>query len=348
MMTFVTLFDSFYLDKGLVLYDSLEKAAPGDFRLYIFCFDEKSKEILDKEKCSSKEAGKGNLENAVILSHKDLERKYPKLLKLKEERSKAEYCWTCTPASIEYVLNEFDEESCTYIDADLYFFANPQPLFEEIEKSGADIVITPHRFSDSAKDRRIEKRSGKYCVEFNYFNRSNNAAGCLSWWKERCFEWCFHLYEEERMGDQKYLMKFSSLFDNVHELKHLGGGVAPWNFAQYEAADESGNIVLREKKSGEEFALIFYHFQNIRFISETKLNISSETHDKKTKLMVYMPYLKEIFKKRDYLKESYDVDFGVKKIYSSNKLIGFLQGTILRFRVKSLSDIVDMKKETVK
>ena len=56
------------------------------------------------------------------------------LLKLKEERSKAEYCWTCTPVTIEYVLKHFKEPSCTYIDADLYFFADPQVLFDEMEQ----------------------------------------------------------------------------------------------------------------------------------------------------------------------------------------------------------------------
>ena len=64
------------------------------------------------------------------------------------------------------------------------------------------------------------RRSGKYCVEFNYFDQSKNAKKALGWWKEKCFEWCYHLYEPERMGDQKYLEKFPILFKGVHELHH--------------------------------------------------------------------------------------------------------------------------------
>ena len=48
MLNFCTLFDSYYLDKGLALYHSLCKATD-DFDLYVFCFDEKSYEILTEK-----------------------------------------------------------------------------------------------------------------------------------------------------------------------------------------------------------------------------------------------------------------------------------------------------------
>ena len=44
-MNFCTLFDSYYLDKGLALYASLDKVCE-NFTLYIFCFDDRSYEIL--------------------------------------------------------------------------------------------------------------------------------------------------------------------------------------------------------------------------------------------------------------------------------------------------------------
>lgn len=51
------------------------------------------------------------------------------LLALKRERSKAEYCWTCTSVIIEYVLNHFLVQSCTYLDSDLYFYSDPKIIF---------------------------------------------------------------------------------------------------------------------------------------------------------------------------------------------------------------------------
>lgn len=329
-MIFTTLFDSFYIDKGIALYRSLERFC-ANFTLYIYAFDEKSFEILSDLELS----------NARILRKEDLEEAYPILTEIKKNRSKAEYCWTCTPLSIEYVLDRFKEDNCTYIDSDLYFFSNPQILFDEIRDTDESVIITPHRFEDSIRGRRLCQRSGKYCVEFNYFNQSEDSREVLMWWKERCFEWCYHLYEPDRMGDQKYLEKFPVLFKGIHELSYLGGGVAPWNLAQYELVDSSSELKFRVKAKNErEFNLIFYHFQNIRYLSKNVVNICSDTHDKEMKRAIYLPYLREIESIRSMLFAQYGLDFDVKKKYSSNKLIAFLQGTVLRFKVKSLSDII--------
>ena len=46
MINFCTLFDSYYLDKGIALYKSLERVS-NDFMLFIFCFDERSYDILN-------------------------------------------------------------------------------------------------------------------------------------------------------------------------------------------------------------------------------------------------------------------------------------------------------------
>ena len=331
MMNFCTLFDSYYLDKGLALYNSLKNNSD-NFRLFIFCFDDQSKDVLESL----------DLSNTVILHHSAIEDE--KLLKLKSERSKAEYCWTCTPVIIQYVLDNYDVDSCTYIDADLFFFNDPQILFDEIKKKRANVVITPHRFANNKKDQKLCKRSGKYCVEFNYFDQSENAREALSWWRKKCAEWCFHLYEPERMGDQKYLEKFPVLFKGVHELQHLGGGVAPWNLRQYcYVKNDKIHIWLREKNSGNEFPIVFYHFQNLRYLSKDYVNIGSETNSKIIKDVIYIPYLVEVEKCRKILKE-YGIEFSVQKKYSSNKFIAFLQGTILRFRIKSISDIYSLKK----
>lgn len=331
MMTFCTLFDSYYLDKGLTLYRSLENCTK-DFQLYIFCFDDKTYEVLNDLE----------LERAVLIHHSEIEN--GELLKLKVERSKAEYCWTCTPVIVEYVLKHYQQPDCTYIDSDLYFFRNPKALFDEIREVKANVVITEHRFPDNLIGSRLRKRSGKYCVEFNYFDNSRNAMEALTWWKYKCFEWCYHLYEPERMGDQKYLEKFPELFNGVHELAHLGGGVAPWNLGQYRLCRlEQYKPVLKEKRTGKEFELIFYHFQNIRYLSENKVNVSSGSYSKETKDAIYLPYLKEIERNRGLLRK-YGIVFSVKKIYSSNKLIAFLQGNILRFKIKSLSDIYDLNR----
>jgi hypothetical protein len=332
VLNFCTLFDSYYLDKALALYHSLESVT-SNFILYAFCFDDKSYGILSEKAYA----------HMQVLHHSCFETEG--LLKLKKERSKAEYCWTCTSVIIEYVLEHFQVESCTYLDSDLYFYADPQILFDEIKSKEADVIIVPHRFKDSRKGRQMEERNGKYCVQFNYFRKTSKGRKVLKWWKEQCFEWCYDIPEPDRMGDQKYLNYFMRNFEGVYELEYLGGGVAPWNLEQYQFCEENYKKWMMTTKSGETFELVFYHFQNIRYLPGNKVNIKSQTKDKGLKYKIYIPYLLEIEKIRKDLKREYGLSFEPKKLQrSSNKLMGFLQRNFAAFKIQTPSDILDLNK----
>lgn len=331
MLYFCTLFDSYYLDKGIALYNSLQKVS-NNFKLFIFCFDNKSYEILKNI----------NFPSVEVIHHSAFEN--TSLLEIKKERSKAEYCWTCTPVVIEYVLNHYEVEACTYIDSDLYFYSDPQILFNEIDSAMADVTIVEHRFKNNSYGRKLEDRNGKYCVQFNYFRQNANAKNVLKWWKEKCFEWCYDIPEPDRMGDQKYLNKFSTLFNGVHELKHLGGGVAPWNLEKYQIVHSKGNEIWLREENGEKFILVFYHFQNIRYMPGRKVNIKSQTKNKKLKYSIYIPYLKEIEAIREMLIEEYGLDFNPRKLKrSSNPIIGLLQRYFASYKVRILSDVISIK-----
>ena len=47
MMIFCTLFNSGYLDKGIVMFQSLQKVT-NDFKLYVVSFDDKCFEVLQR------------------------------------------------------------------------------------------------------------------------------------------------------------------------------------------------------------------------------------------------------------------------------------------------------------
>ncbi len=332
MLHFCTLFDTSYLDKGIALYKSLE-CVTTNYILYIFCFDDRSYEILNEF----------SLSHAVILHHSIFETET--LLELKNKRSKAEYCWTCTPVIIEYVLNNYRVDSCTYLDADLYFYANPQILYDEFLSVNADAVIVEHRFKDNRYGRKLEKRNGKYCVQFNYFRQSKNAKKILEWWKNKCFEWCYDIPETDRMGDQKYLNKFTSLFNGVHEIQHLGAGVAPWNLEQYDLYSVNDSKIFLKSKDGSIFPLIFYHFQNIRYMPGRRVNIKSQSKKRTLKYIIYIPYLREIEEIRSMLMERYEISYKAKGIIrSSNVIVGLLQKNFAAFKFQSPSDIVNLNK----
>jgi len=327
MFIFCTLFDSKYLDKGIALYESL-CSVEADFKLYVFAFDQTAYEVLKSQ----------NFEKMRLVSLQEFET--DQMLKVKQERSAAEYCWTCTPITIDYVLREYNEPHCTYLDADLYFFASPKVLIQELQEAKKSVIITEHRFPLSEQEQMME-RAGKYCVQFNTFLNDEQGKEILETWKEQCLDWCFYTPNGERMGDQKYLETWTTDYSCVHELQHLGGGVAPWNISQYTLLDEEKKLLLYNESS---FSLVFYHFQNIRYLPLDLVNLRSGTKDRKLKNAIYRPYLKHIEMIRAMLQKEYQLVFSIKKSYYQNPILRFIQNYIMPFKVTSLSDIVSLKK----
>lgn len=233
MINFCTLFDSFYLAKGLALYRSLQSVS-SDFHLFVMAFDEKSFRFLKQMEC----------ENLTVQWLNNFET--PELLAVKAERTRGEYCWTCGPSVIHYFMTTYNLPSLTYIDADMMFYSNPQVLFDEI--GDADIAVSPHFIEHEA--------AGKFCVQFNYFKNSAEGMRALVWWKDCCIEWCYNKYEDGKYGDQGYVEQFPSLFNNVHIMEHRGTGVASWNMNSYSFHTEDNSIIYK----GVTFPIVFFHY----------------------------------------------------------------------------------------
>lgn len=249
MMIFCTLFDSAYMSRGIAMYRSLCRQC-NDFHLYVFAFDDYSYNFF---LCN-------NFDHITVISLKDFEDE--KLLLIKKERSRGEYCWTCTPSTILYVLEHYNVDSCTYIDADLFFFSSPKVLIDEVGEDS--VMITEHRYT---KQYDQTKTSGKYCVQFVFFRNDKRAHRVLDWWREACLEWCYNKQEDGKFGDQKYLDDWCTRFEGVHELQHLGGGVAPWNMQQYVFTNREGKIYGVENSTQKTFEVIFYHYHALLFLS---------------------------------------------------------------------------------
>jgi len=276
MINFCTLFDSHYISRGLALYESLCRHC-GDFRIYIFAFD---------NQCAGALATL-NLENATVITLEEFEDE--ELLALKPTRTRAEYCWTCTPSTILYALDKLKLESVTYLDADIYFYDSPGPLLEEMGDDS--ILITEHRYSPRY-DR--SQKSGRYCVQFMTFRNDLRARIALDWWRNACNEWCYARYEEGKFGDQKYLDDWPRKFEGVHVLEHLGGGVAPWNVQQYEIFKKGEKLFGREFRSRAEFNLIFYHFHPLKFYAGGKIDLGGYRLSEDVKKLIYGPYIERL------------------------------------------------------
>jgi len=307
MINFCTIFNSSYLSRGIALYESL-KLNFQNFKLYVLLLDEKSYKVFTDLK----------LQDVVLVSLHDFESE--ELLKVKKVRSIGEYCWTCTPAIIKYCIEKYNLDDCTYLDADLYFFNNPDGLLNEL--GNKSVLVTEHRYTPKYDQ---SKTSGKYCVQFMTFK--NNAYGMqvLNWWRDRCIEWCYARYEDGKFGDQKYLDDWVTRFESVHELQHLGGGVAPWNMTQYQYRLENNQVVLNS--NGKDYPLVFFHFHALK-IHDDKYDLGIYDLNEDIVNHIYRPYLmhlEEIDKKLRSM--GYDFNWHAKSIFNTT-----LRGKFSRFK----------------
>jgi hypothetical protein len=248
MYNFITLFDKNYFSRGLALYNSLVKHCD-NFILYILAMDQETEDLLNKEK----------LNKISIIQLSQIEAFYAELTELKKIRSRAEYCWTLTPYSIQYAIKKNNLDSCTYLDSDIYFFNDPKILFDEAGSNS--IIITEHRYTPICDQTGI---SGKYCVQFVFFKNDNNGMEALEWWRQRCREWCYSKCEDGKFGDQKYLDDWTTRFKGVYVPAHIGCGLAPWNIQQYNITNENDKLYLQDKITKKKEHIIFYHFHGLK------------------------------------------------------------------------------------
>jgi hypothetical protein len=246
MREFCTLFDGNYLFKAVAMARSLERHCPSH-RLTCFCFDEDAREAIDAM----------GLPTVTTVALTELESHDAELLSTKADRTPVEYCWTATPALPLYLFQTRPElDEVTYLDADLLFFADPEPLF--VEMGDASVLITPHRF---APEYAHHAQSGIYNVQFLTFRRDPEGMKVLQWWHDRCIEWCYYRLEDGKLGDQKYLDDWPERFgDAIHVLAHKGGGLAPWNITQYEVRGTPAGILV------DDDPLIFFHYHRVKLV----------------------------------------------------------------------------------
>lgn len=261
------------------MYNSLEKNC-SNFHLYIFAFNDNAYDILIKL----------NLKNATIITLKEFETE--QLLKVKQERTRAEYCWTSTSSTILHVLNNYKVDNCTYVDADLFFYSDPKILF--VEMGDKSVLITEHRYTPKYDRTQI---AGKYCVQFVTFKNTEEGKKVLNWWANACLEWCYDRYEDGKFGDQKYLDDWTTRFNSVHVLQHLGGGLAPWNIQQYDVIEnEKDKLILKEISTSKKFTAVFYHFHYVRFYLGNLVDLGWFKLYKSDVENIYAPYIKELDK----------------------------------------------------
>lgn len=244
MHHYCTYFDRNFLPQGLALYRSLERH-DAEFTLSVLCFDVETYEVLTRLE----------LPAMRLISLADFECGDDALVATKDGRTRVEYYWTCTPSLPLYLFRTQPEiDVLAYVDADLYFFSDPQRIYDEFADSST--LIIEHRYTEELS--YLAEHSGIYNVGFMLFRRDMWGLGVLQWWRSRCIEWCYARVEDGRFGDQKYLDDWPLRFENVSVLQNVGAGLAPWNIHKYALECSQGRVLV----SGE--PLVFFHFHSFR------------------------------------------------------------------------------------
>jgi hypothetical protein len=277
MRHFCTYFDRHYLSRGLALMRSLRSHAK-PFRMHVLCMDDAAFETLSRL----------DMGEAVPIRLGDFEKDDDALLRAKGNRTRIEYYFTCTPSVPLFVLKHNPEvELVTYLDADLFFFSDPAPVYNEL--GAASVGIIEHRY---AANLTGGERTGIYNVGWLSFRRDAHGLEALNWWRERCLEWCYDRAEEGRFADQKYLDDWPSRFSNVRVLQHKGANLAPWNVTNYRL-DSGDSKVLVDGQP-----LIFFHFHNLKRIAPFVYNPNFDNFlVRPTRVLlrdIYRPYLREL------------------------------------------------------
>lgn len=191
-----------------------------------------------------------------VLRINDLETFCPALKPLREQRSAAEFYFTCTPVLMQYIFAQMpDLELVSYLDADMYFFTPPDVVINEIGNAPAAII--PHNYP--ARLKKME-RFGIYNVGWVSFDRSEQGQKVLAWWAERCLEWCHDWVDEanDRFADQRYLQRFSTIAPDTRILHNKGFNLAPWNIANYRMSLRNGRVFA------DADPLVFFHFHGVK------------------------------------------------------------------------------------
>jgi len=276
---YCTYFDINYLVKGLALIESLNRHEKNDFQIFVICLDEITRIILNKL----------NLQNIKTIPFHEIEQRDFPLLEAKQNRSLVEYYWTITPTIILRIFERHPEiDLLTYLDADLYFYSSPDPIFDELDNHS--ILIHEHRFSQS---QSFLEKFGKYNVGLLCFCNDASGLEALTWWRDRCIEWCYARLENGKYGDQLYLNDWPERFKQVVVLQNIGTGVGPWNHIQYDfSIDPDDNKVLVNK-----LPLVFYHFHSLTFVEPGIIIPSKYVTNPLSKdilCLCFLPYIKTL------------------------------------------------------
>jgi hypothetical protein len=288
---YCTYFDHNYLSRGLALYHSLQRHAPGS-RLWVLCLGDACHRTLVAL----------DLPNILPVRVADFEAADPEVAATRSGRSAIEYYFTCTPAWMHFVMQrEASAAWVTYLDSDLFFYESPEIIYDELKD--ASVAIIPHRYTSRLRKLR---KFGTYNVGWVGARNDRDGSAVIEWWRNKCIDWCHDYVDGERFADQGYLDAFPRQFTHVKIIENIGANLAPWNLGNYRIDFRGGRVLIDAIHP-----LVFFHFQGLRkglrwFIFNSH-RIYRAPFSRDVRNHIYKPYIDELLAIEKTVKPVLDV-----------------------------------------
>jgi hypothetical protein len=183
-----------------------------------------------------------------------------------------------------------------YLDADLYFFNDPQLVISAMGNGSVGII--EHRYPDSVAKKLA--KYGRFNVGWVGFRDDRPGREVLDWYASQTLEWCSDKPQDGKYADQGYLDWFPE-FEGVTILKSAGFNLAPWNTKRHKLS-----LPLQERKFKGGFVsllhvdgepLVFFHFHGLRAIGNWFVSSQIIYKSQMSQLLrdaVYQPYVNKL------------------------------------------------------
>lgn len=168
-------------------------------------------------------------------------------------------------------------EKVIYLDPDI-FVTRPLNFIYECLKDKS-VVLTPHycdieEHFDGAVSEETFNKVGIYNLGFCALKNDKVGQEIAKWWQNRLQYKCYSQSSEGLFVDQKWMDYIPGFFpDATCVSSHHGMNVAIWNLHERELfIDDKQGYMIRRKKTGDEFPLLFFHFSGFDPFETTVIN----------------------------------------------------------------------------
>jgi hypothetical protein len=269
-----TVISKYYLGRVFCLLHSLKNFS--NTKIHILCFDKESYSTLKSKK----------IKNAVVYNKEELYEFDDNLQDINTSRELINQIVTSRPVFIKYLFKK-KIKSVFLIDADIFFFDNPEKLIKYNKK--LSISFAKHNFTYNCD--MYENLYGKYNAGYLFFRSDKAGNKFLNDWISLCKNWCFFKPEKNKFSDQKYLESlFKKYKKDISIISHPGINVAPWNMKNIEFKKEKKIIFANNEN------LIFFHFHGVKKLTQNIFTLGTSNYNfflkNTSKKIIYNEYIK--------------------------------------------------------